>query len=284
MRMRRLVAVVLLLALWSMAALAQTVGQSGRQVAGPSHRDANGVLTSTSAGPPVPMLVGGTVRADTTIQDIAVTAEGYVKTSEASPLFSNYRTGELINNQVTASGVFMADSNTAPVQSYDLKRIGLTFFGTFDSLSTVVRIAVQVRSHFNLNTDSLSTFPWYRWANAGGIPGGAGAGMVKTDSIGHASLLAMSQVPLTAVQATAANSANGGLLPGEFEVIFNLSRSDTTAAGNGKPFSAPTGIYVPLVGPLGEWFWAPYFSVRVRVLNGVRSRFRIRVNYAGTSL
>lgn len=228
-------------------------------------------------------VVGGISRADSAGRMLTMSSTGGLSIYDEARDRNRYVTGSLINNQLAASGAAMADSSD-PVASYDLKRVGLTFYGIFDSLSTVVRVAVQVRAHFNTSTDSSSTFPWYRWANAGGIPGGAGAGNFKSDSIGHVTLVATSQVPLTAVQATSANSAGGGLLPGEFEVIFNYSRSDTTAAGNGKPFSAPTGIYVPLVGPLGEWFWAPYMSVRVRVINGVRSRFRIRVEYAGTAI
>ena len=252
--------------------LSQTVQQDGSRL-DPGRRGSGQAV-----------LIGGMISADTTMGILRTDDNGNLKVVENSPLISNYRTGTLINNQLGASGTAMGDSNAVPVQTYDLKRIGLSFYGIFDSLSTVVRVAVQVRAHFTQFSDSIATMPWHRWTNAGGIPGGTGDGVIRADSIGNVSLVAESQVPLTPVQATSANSAGGGLLPGEFEVIFNYSRDDTTAAGNGKPFSAPRGIYVPLTGAMGEWFCAPYMSVRVRVINGVRSRFRIRVDYAGTSL
>lgn len=265
MKWRKAVVAAVLLAVpvWVWA---QQMGTDGRQIPGQN---------ASSANPPQPIVMGGVDRSDTSFKAFSFSGDNLL-TTEANPITSAYRTGTLINNQLTASGAAMADSSTA-IPSYDLKRMALTFYGIFDSLSTVVRVAVQVRGHLTQNTDSSSTFPWYPFTNST-----ATAGLVKSDSVGHG--LAPTQVPLTAVQATSANSSNGGILPGEFVVVFNYSRDDTTAAGNGKPFSAPKGIYKPLNSIYHEWWWAPYTSVRVRVLNGVRSRFRIRVDYAGTAL
>ena len=123
------------------------------------------------------------------------------------------------------------------------------------------------------------------WTNAAGIPGGTSAGVFRVDSIGQPG--GFTNIPTTAVQTTNATVAVATpyLLPGEFEVIFNVSRRDTVdGAAIPKPFSAPLGYYVPLVGSMGEWFWAPYFSVRMRVINGVKSRFKIRVDYVGSAL
>ena len=268
MRIRRWLAVAVLLALPA-ALLAQAVVQDGS-----SYRQNLQAQAS-----------GGIVRADSTMKILTVDASGNLVTTTSNPVFNNYRTGTLINNWLFASTGTMADSNTTPVQAYDLKRMGLFIYGIHDSLSTVVRIAVQVRGHTNQNTDSVSTYAWLRWTNAAGIPGGASAGVFRVDSIGQPG--GFINIPTTAVQTTNATVAVASpyLLPGEFEVIFNVARRDTIdGTQGGKPFSAPLGYYVPLTGAMGEWFWAPYVTVRARVINGVRSRFRLRVEYAGTSL
>lgn len=271
MNLRKWAAVAALM-LCGGVALAQVVQQDGSRT-DPGRR-------GTGQG----SLIGGIVRSDTTMRLLTMDSNGNLKTAEATPMFNNYRTGTLVNNQLTASGTQMADSNTIAIQSYDLKRIGLSFYGSPDSLSTVVRLAVQVRGHMTQTTDSSSTFPWVRWTNAGGIPGGTGVGIFRSDSIGHQT--GFINTPTTPVQSTSATvaAASSYLYPGEFMVVFNVARDDTSGAGASHPWSGPKGYFVPLVGPFGEWFWAPYMSVRVRVLNGVRSRFRIRVDYAGTSL
>lgn len=248
--------------------LAATEGQDGQRVAGPNQN---------ASGAPVPVMVGGFEASDTTITALRLDADGNLKVVDADASRNYYKTVTLITNQLTASGAAMADSSQ-PAATYDLARMGLFIRGQFDSLSTVVRLAVQVRGHMTSAQDSASAFPWYRWAVA---PGTSGA-IFKTDSVGHG--LAVTQVPLTPVQATSANSSNSGLLPGEFMVVFNYARDDTTGAGNGKPFSYPNGIYLPLNGVSGEWFWAPYTSVRIRVINGVRSRFKVQAYLSGTPL
>jgi len=268
MMLRRLTAVALLLVVPA-ALFAQAVVQDGQ-----------GFRQNLQG-----QAVGGVVRADSTMRLFTMDASGNLKIVDATPAFSNYRTGILINNQVGASGITMADSS-APVQTYDLQRIGLSFYGVHDSLSTVVRLAVQVRAHFTASQDTATTFPWLRWGVASvnsGAPAAISGFNAKRDSIGHGDV--PTAVPTTAIQATSANSSFSGLLPGEFMVVFNVARDDTTGGGGaGKPYSAPKGFYVPLVGAQGEWFWAPYMSIRVRTLNGVRSRFRVRIDYAGTSL
>lgn len=234
---------------------------------------------SSTRGQTSGQAVGGFVIADTTLRVHRMDDSGNLKVLEAAPLSGNYRTGNLIDNQLTASTGAMADSNATPIQSYDLKRVGLMVYGIHDSLSTVVRLAFQIRAHPNTNTDSTSTFPWLRWSNV------ATSGVFRVDSIGQP--LGVVNIPTTAVQTTNATVAVASpyLLPGEFEVIFNVARRDTVdGLAAPKPFSAPLGYYIPLTGPMGEWFWAPYFTVRVRVVNGVRSRFRLRVDYVGTSL
>lgn len=219
----------------------------------------------------------GIVRADSTAKLLTVDSDGNLKVAQSSLDRNYYKTFQLINNQLTASGAAMADSSS-PQATYDLRRMGLMIYPTaFDSLSTIVRLAVQVRAHMTNQADSASSFPWARYSVGRSTTAGNYA-----DSVGHWN--SGYTGPLTPVQTTTATAAAPYLYPGEIMVTFNFARDDSTANGNGKPWSFPKGIYLPLVGALGEWFWAPYTSVRVRVINGVRNRFRVRVDMVGSPL
>ena len=187
---------------------------------------------------------------------------------------NNWRLIPLLNSQVAASGTAMAESLLTPVATYDLRRMNLLLKGNFDSLSTVVRIAVQIRGHWGTGNDSSLTFPWYRstWEPSNGI--------ADVDSIGQ---MFVGQYALA--QLTTANQpyAGGGLWPGEFMVKFNVATQDSTAAGNGKPGAYPNTMLIPLVDNVGAWFNAPYTSIRIRTLNGVKSRFKIKADLMGVS-
>ena len=99
------------------------------------------------------------------------------------------------------------------------------------------------------------------------------------DSTGH-----LSAGTYGLAQATSANSANGGVWSSEFVVKFNVARQDTAGTGLGKYGASPANnMLIPLVDGNGAWFNAPYTSIRVRVLNGVRSRFRLRADLMGVS-
>lgn len=176
----------------------------------------------------------------------------------------------IIANQLAASGAGLQDSSQAQFTA-PYKRLALALTPQFDSLSTVVSIAFQVRGHYSTAVDSGSTFPWYRWPNRA-------AAVSDIDSLGH-----YTAGSYTAAQQTAATSANGGLWSGEFKVKFNVARQDTVdgAGGLGKWGAYPKTIYLPLTDHTGAFFNAPYTSVRVRVLNGVRSRFNLRVDLIG---
>lgn len=220
------------------------------------------------------LLIGGVDRSDSTFRALTLDPSGSASTVDADRDRNFFTSQTLIDNWVMASGAAMADSST-PLATHAYKRLGLMIYGIPDSASNgTVRLALQIRAHLSASTDTLSTFPWIRFS----VTDSAATGI---DSVGHGANPA--QVPLTAVQATQANSSLGGVLPGEIKLTFNDSRRDTTdAGGNGKPFSSPVGFYIPL-SHSGDWFWAPYTSVRVRVLNGVASRFRIRIYLVGTA-
>lgn len=205
-----------------------------------------------------------------------VDVNGNAYVSEASKDRDSWRLyPNVINNQLTASGVGMVDSSSVPSDTHDMRQLVLVLNGTPDSLSTVVRLAVQIRGHYNTSSDSSSTFPWVRW------PVRSSTVASGVDSIGHTLVGTYAQA-----QATTANvlASDGGLWPGEFEVKFNVAANDTSGLGNGKYGAYPKGMYIKLVDHGGDYFWAPYTSIRIRVINGVRSRFRINASLIGRSL
>lgn len=201
-----------------------------------------------------------------------VDATGNGLVTEASKDRDNWRLIPLLNNQLGASGTAMVDSVTTPVATYDFSRMNLLLRGNFDSLSTVVHIAVQIRGHYSQSTDTSSTFPWYRW------PVRSTTVASDVDSTGH-----LSSGTYGLAQATSANSANGGVWSSEFVVKFNVARQDTVSGGGKYGGSPANNMLIPLVDGNGAWFNAPYTSIRVRVLNGVKSRFRLRADLMGVS-
>jgi hypothetical protein len=267
MNLRRLVAVAVLLLWTCVAVLAQTVGQSGRQVAGPSHRDANGVLTSTSAGPPQPMLVGGTVRADTTIQDLSMDASGNLKTAESAPAFDqNGLAQDIILNSAMTVGA--AGDSCAPIDTHRYRIVGLMIkVVPSTGVGGINRLAIQIRAHLNGASDSSSVFAWYPQAssNMGAGVAAAGADVDTLFRIGHL---------ITPAQTT--------LGSGEFSVVANRVRN---APGDGvaaTAWSYPSGMYLMLSTFFGTDLWAPYISVRVR--NMVGPTCKVTVHLVGSPL
>lgn len=179
----------------------------------------------------------------------------------------------IINNQLTASGTGMVDSSQAQ-STADMRRLVLVLYGTHDSVSTIVSLAVQIRGHYLTSSDSASAHPWIRWPNRSITLHN------DVDSVGHGVV-----GTYALAQATSANVlvASNGLWPGEFKVKFNVAHGDTAADGHGKYGGFPKGMWIPLNDYQGQPFWAPYTSVRVRVINGVRSRFRIRAELVGSA-
>lgn len=200
-------------------------------------------------------------------------ANGNAFVSEASKDRDNWRLVPLLNTQLAASGVNMMDSTGTPIATYDFSRMNLLLKGNFDSLSTVVRVAVQIRGHWGTLSDSSAAYPWYRWPTRA-----TSNGTTDIDSLGHMFVGSYLQA-----QVTTANQpfAGGGVWPGEFMVKFNVATQDS--AGVTKYGAGPNTMLIPLCDASGAWFNAPYTSVRIRVLNGVRNRFKIRADLMGVS-
>jgi len=200
-----------------------------------------------------------------------VDASGNAKVVDADRDRDNWGYFSLINTQFGAtSSATMADSNATPVDTHGYSRLALVFYPQFDSLSTVVRYAVQVRAHYSSSSDSAATFPWYRW------PVRNNTVMADIDSIGQ-----YTYGSRVVAQSTSANLPTGsvGAWSGEFIVTFNVARNDSIEGGSGGKWGAyPRGMYLPLNDYNGAPYWAPYTTVRVRVLSGIRSRARLRVD------
>ena len=234
----------------------------------------------SATSPVVPQVkvnvVGGVFASDTSGVPLQFDASGNLRTSEYSKDRDLWRLyPNVINNFLTTNILAFADSNTIPIDTHDMKQLALVLYGSPDSLSSVVRLAVQVRGHYTTSSDSGSAFPWIRW------PVRSSTVASGVDSIGH-TLIGTYGV----AQATTANvlASDGGLWPGEFEVKFNTVANDTSGAGNGKYGAYPKGMYIKLVDHGGDYFWAPYTSIRIRIINGVRSRFRIKADVVGRAL
>ncbi|NBR00084.1 MAG: hypothetical protein EBT79_08095 [Actinobacteria bacterium] len=204
-----------------------------------------------------------------------VDANGNAYTTDASRDRDNWRLVPLLNTQLAASGANMVDSTATPVATYDFSRMNLLLKGNFDSLSTVVRVAVQIRGHWGTLSDSSAAYPWYRWPTRA-----TSNGTTDIDSLGHMFVGTYAQAQLTSANQP---FASGGVWPGEFIVKFNVATQDSTAAGAGKYGAGPNTMLIPLSDASGCWFNAPYTSVRIRVLNGVRNRFKIRADLMGVS-
>ena len=231
---------------------------------------------NTATNPQGALKVGiiGGIKSDSTASPFRFDALGYPFFTDGSRDRDNWRIVSLINNQLTASGSGMVDSTSIPIATYDLSRMSLLFKFTPDSLSSVVRFAVEVRGHYNTNNDTSSTFVWHRWPTRA-----TSNGTTDVDSLGHMFVGSYSQAQVTSANAPFANAT--GAWPGEFVVKYNVASNDSTAAGNGKYGAFPNTIQLPLCDGTGAWYMAPYTSVRVRVLSGVRSRVKVRVDLMG---
>jgi hypothetical protein len=118
-----------------------------------------------------------------------------------------------------------------------------------DTSTATIRIAFQVRGHFTATADTSTTFYWDSWT----LSSAAGT---TTDSVGVG---------------TTAQAGNLALAwSGEKIIAFDPRRGNGGATINtfSQFFGAPAGKLIDLVDAKGNYFWAPYISVRARVING----------------
>lgn len=162
--------------------------------------------------------------------------------------------GALLNARQAAGSTnagFCAESTTVyPCASYKKFTLMLRVIpgsGATGDTTSNIRLAVEVRKHIAQVADSASTFVWSGWNTS--------PTYAATDSIGQGYGPTISSSPGTVA-----------LYPGEHLIVFNpKQRGDRNTD---YFFGPPDGIALDLVDSKGQWFWAPYISVRVRVLSG----------------
>lgn len=132
-------------------------------------------------------------------------------------------------------------------------RVQVTWpYAVHDSLGETqkfCKFAVQVRGHLTTATDSLNTNPWWMYA----------------DSLRTASF------PVAAAT-RGYRGVTAGTVPSQTialptEMMFEAYRPALgTGAQGSNLFGEPCNFWIPLADARGVYFWAPYTSVRVRVI------------------
>lgn len=181
------------------------------------------------------MSVGGVDRSDSTFRVITVGADGRISNEEANPARLDFRDGSVPIIDATCAAASACSSNVVNMGSYRLQAIGVTMSG---NVNASVRIAIQVRVHLNQQSDSSSVLPFMHRT--------PGPQVAIDTSLAYNSIAA----PLV----------NG---IGRSEFAINLTDDRLQAA----VFGARPNAYVMLKDILGTEFWAPYISVRLRVVN-----------------
>ena len=190
----------------------------------------------------------------------------------------------VISNTSLAFGA--ADSNATPLDTHAMRLGMLLFKGVVVSgdSNDVVRIAVQVRTHLNGNTDSLSTFAIYQYGVSPSLNQTSGV-TPDTASVGQL----WKSGTTTAVSATPTNSQP---YSGEFVVSFRADRmahaTGSVALPQGREFYYPNGIAIPMNSLFGREIYSPSTTIRVRNIGtrpGAANRaINITVHLVGTPL
>lgn len=194
---------------------------------------------------------------------IPVTVTGVLGASGSAVLHTAAAAGSLGAFTPVPLG-YVAIGGGIPVGTYLVSK------GTSDSAATLST---------NLSQPLNGSVTFYPPAASGGF---SRTGFGDVDSVGH-----LTNGSYALAQVTNANTSSNlstGMWSGEFMVKFNVARQDTLGTGAAKYGASPTNnMLIPLVDSNGAWFNAPYTSIRVRVLNGVKSRFRLRADLMGVS-
>lgn len=244
--MRKLIAALALVALWAGGVWAAQDVQQGQKF----YQYPRGTVNY------------GVSRSDTSADAVATDGSGHPLISDVSRDRDNFViTTNAINDTMTVGltltspfnqGVAFTAESTAVLTAYPYHHTALCIrvIPAAGDTTTLIRLAVQVRGHTSSSADTASTFAWYPWMVAGAVAA------TNVDSLGQ-----------TTSGAFTAASQYATCWSGEFEVIASPKRGKGGLSA-GTIFGAPDGIMVDLCGPRGEWFWAPYMSVRIRCLTG----------------
>jgi hypothetical protein len=196
-------------------------------------------LYSGRGNPPKGLPIGGMIRADSTFQLFTTDANGALRTVDDTPdreANTSFVLWSGAAGDTTAVG--MADS-TAIMDTHGLRHLGLMLKAFWTPTATILtlRIAVQVRAHPTASADSVNTYPW-AWTNVLNATG------ATSDTV---------RVGQNLTPDTVTPSSQ------ELVVVFNQ------AGGN---WTTRSRVYIPLYNNQGTEYWAPFTSIRVRVLGG----------------
>lgn len=128
-------------------------------------------------------------------------------------------------------------------------KMALVFYPTLKADSVEAAwVAVQIRGHYTAAGDSVGANPWRHW-NGAAPAFTAGVG-------GAADTINAGQGYLNANFGTQTFPADSLARSGEFVVFVPAE-------------AVPRGLWIPLVDRTGDWFSAPFTSVRVRLLKEI---------------
>ncbi len=227
MRFRSWLAIAVLLAL-PVSAWSQVVVNDGA-----STRQQTGTL-----------VVGGILRADTTGRALTFDSDGNLLTKEQAPL----TTANAIHSSIISASLAAAAADSSDVITVrglrHMKLLIKAVPGGTGAQGTIVKMAVQVRTHLNGVADSSSTFAEYPLTMIATLNSATAA---DTLSLGHLAI-GSATVPWS----------------GEFLVQTNNNRNAPGNAVAAILFHYPNGAAISLDNVYGRDFWADYLSVRVR--------------------
>lgn len=206
---------------------------------------------------------GGVVRADTTTKAFTMSTTGGLSIYDEARDRDQWAVlnggSPIINDTLTVgSGINAGAGNGAPASftaesslvissgMYQRFALAVRVIPAAGDTATKIRLAVQIRGHITSAVDTNSTFAW--------LPFQVEAAIAGIDSLGD-----------YGTQVAGDHVSQAG--PGEFKLQFD-PRNYTGTSGVGNVFAFPSGRWIQLITNSGEWFWAPYMSVRIRCLTG----------------
>lgn len=230
MKLGRLVAVLGSLALYASAVLAGSEGAIGQKV--------NGI--------PVTPAVGGISLADTSHYPLQTSASG-LKMWDGNPDRDLVYTWSDI---IPTDSLKVAGDSSTVIQLQGARHLILALKGCPKGTTTSVsKVAIQVRTHINSQTDSSSTIPIYMTAST--------ASSIATAVPGQDSI---------AVGQARSGSATAPW-PDEFVVYMDLAKCGPNGSAVGT-FSYPGGIGIPLDNFFGRDLRLSNISIRARIIGG----------------
>jgi len=207
-----------------------------------------------------------------------------------------------LSNLIQCDGVSkpylaVGSADSCPPQDTHRMRLGMLLIkawvpntgGSAADTTTIVRIAIQIRTHLEGQVDSSSVFPVYLYGKSEQGTSVAAASQVDTTVSGHI-INAPGGYP-----AAKFSTASGVPVPswnafsGEYVVTISSNRNahGSTVSANQAGYYFPNGIAIPLTSLFGRELYSPSTSIRARVLSstlGSTGSVSITMHLIGTPL